>query len=136
MRSMIFTMLFLASMCYALPCPDPQQRQVEIRGDAIDGNVLLLSKPLKSVKIRLYSPTRRTTWTGTTDKEGNFHIRDLRPDLYRLTIRGWGTTRIRLAPKSVEQFPASYPALCNTRTQPHQEMDSALSRSRWPRNSL
>ena len=38
-------------------------------------------------------------WVGKTDKNGGFTIRHLQHDSYRLNVRGWGSTIIRLDPK-------------------------------------
>jgi len=67
-----------------------------IGGDTIDGGVSLHHKPLKFAQLRLSFSNGTTAWVGTTDKDGRFHIRDLRPDTYRLDVRGWGTATIRI----------------------------------------
>ena len=99
MRSIAITMFLLTSLCFASHCPDSRQRQVVIGGDTIDGSVVLHRKALKSALVRLYFSTGQTAWVGTTDKNGSFHITSLRPDTYRLDVRGWGSTTIRLDPK-------------------------------------
>jgi len=99
MRSIAITMFFVTSLCFGSHCPDPRLRQVVIGGDTINGGILLHRKPLKSAQIRLYFSTGDTAWVGMTDKDGIFHITHLRPDTYRLDVRGWGSTKIRLDPK-------------------------------------
>jgi hypothetical protein len=88
----------LSAVCYAEHCPDPRLQRAVIGGDTIDGSVLLHHKPLKFAQLRLFLPNGKTGWVGTTDKNGAFHIRDLRPDAYRLVVRGWGSTTIRISP--------------------------------------
>ena len=88
----------LSAVCYAEHCPDPRLQLAVIGGDTIDGSVLLHHKPLKFAQLRLSSPNGKTVWVGTTDKDGEFHIRDLRPDTYRLVVRGWGSTTVRISP--------------------------------------
>jgi hypothetical protein len=90
--------IVLSSVCYAKPCPDPRLQQAVIGGDTIDGSVRLHHKPLKFAQLRLFFSSGKTAWVGTADKDGGFHIRDLRPDTYRLDVRGWGSTTIRISP--------------------------------------
>jgi len=90
--------------CFASPCPDPRLRQAEIGGDTINGSVVLHQNPVKSALVRLYFSTGKTAWVGVTDKDGNFRITDLQPDTYRLDVRGWGSTTIRLDP-ALNQLP-------------------------------
>ena len=85
------------SFCFASPCPDPRMQHAVIGGDTIDGGVSLHHKPLKFAQLRLSFSNGTTAWVGTTDKDGRFHIRDLRPDTYRLDVRGWGTATIRIS---------------------------------------
>ena len=73
-----------------------------IGGDTIDGSVILNQKPLKSAQIRLYFSTGKTAWVGMTDKKGSFRIAHLPPGTYRLDVRGWGSTTIRLDPTLTE----------------------------------
>ena len=73
-------------------------RQAVIGGDTIDGSVVVHEKPLKFAQVLLYFSTGKTAWVGTTDKNGAFHIRDPRPVTYRLVVRGWGSTTIRISP--------------------------------------
>jgi hypothetical protein len=98
MRWTAITLVFFTSFCVASHCPDPRLRQVTIDGDTIDGSVVLRQKPLKVTQLRLYSSSGKTAWVGTTDKNGNFSIKNLSPDTYRLDVRGWGSTTIRLNP--------------------------------------
>jgi hypothetical protein len=98
MRLIAATLIFAASLCFASHCPDARLRQAVIGGDAIDGSVVLNQKPLKSAQVRLYFSTGKTAWVGTTDKKGSFRVAHLPPDTYRLEVRGWGSTTIRLNP--------------------------------------
>jgi hypothetical protein len=98
MRSFGITLVFFASLCYASHCPDPNLRQAVIGGDTINGSLILQTKPLKFAQLRLYFSTGKTAWVGMTDKDGSFHITDLRPDNYRLDVRGWGSATIRMNP--------------------------------------
>jgi hypothetical protein len=102
MRLIAATLVFVASLCFASHCPDARLRQAVIGGDTIDGSVILNQKPLKSVQIRLYFSTGKTAWVGMTDKKGSFCIAHLPPDTYRLDVRGWGSTTIRLDPTVTE----------------------------------
>ena len=99
MRLVALTLLFINSLCFAVRCPDPNLRHAVIGGDTIDGSVVLKLKPLRSAQIRLYFSTGKTAWVGVTDKNGTFRITHLPPDTYRLDVRGWGSTTIRLDPK-------------------------------------
>ena len=98
MRSFGIALVLFTSLCYASHCPDPNLRQAVIGGDTISGGIVLQTKPLKFAQLRLYFSTGKTAWVGMTDKDGSFRITNLRPDTYRLEVRGWGTATIRLAP--------------------------------------
>jgi hypothetical protein len=102
MRLITATLVFVASLCFASHCPDARLRQAVIGGDTIDGSVILNQKPLKSAQIRLYFSTGKTAWVGMTDKKGSFRIAHLPPGTYRLDVRGWGSTTIRLDPTLTE----------------------------------
>jgi hypothetical protein len=69
-----------------------------IGGETINGSVVLHQKPLKFAQLRLYFSIGKTAWVGMTDKDGSFRISQLRPDTYRLDVRGWGSATIRLNP--------------------------------------
>ena len=60
-------------------------------------------KPLNLSQLRL-SSNGKTTWVGATGHDGSFHIRGLRPGTYRLTVRGWGSTTIRVSPDLPTSF--------------------------------
>ena len=68
-----------------------------------------MRNPLNFARVLLYFSTGKTAWVATTDKHGNLCIAHLRPDTYRLDVRGWETTTIRLDPTlsklSNEQVP-------------------------------
>lgn len=96
MRSFGITLVFFTSLCFASHCPDPNLRQAVIGGDAINGSIILQTKPLKFAPLRLYFSTGKTAWVGMTDKDGRFSTTHLRPDTYRLDVRGWGSATIRL----------------------------------------
>jgi hypothetical protein len=98
-RCIAITLVFVTSLCFASHCPDPNVRQAVIGGDTINGNIVLQQKPLKFAQLRLYFSTGKTAWVGMTDKDGSFRITHLQPDKYRLNVRGWGSTTIRLEPK-------------------------------------
>lgn len=98
MRSFGITLVVFSSLCYASRCPDPNLRQAVIGGDTINGSIVLQQKPLKLAQLRLYFSTGKTAWVGMTDKDGSFRITHLRPDTYRLDVRGWGSATIRLNP--------------------------------------
>lgn len=98
MRLVAATLAFVSSLCFASHCPDTRLRQAVIGGNTINGSVTLKRKPLRSAQVRLYFSTGRTAWVGTTDKKGSFRITHLQPDTYRLDVRGWGSTKIRLDP--------------------------------------
>ena len=88
---------FVTWLCYARPCPDPRLQQAAIGGDRIDGIVQLHHKPLKFTRVQLFFSDGKSARVGTTDKDGRFHIRNLRPDTYRLEVRGWGHATIRMS---------------------------------------
>jgi len=92
-------LVFVTSICFASQCPDPRLRQATIGGDAIDGSIVLQKKPMRFAQIQLYFSSGKTAWVGTTGKDGTFHITHLQPGTYRLVVRGWGSTKIRLDPK-------------------------------------
>ena len=98
MRWIAITLVLVTSVCYANHCPDPRLQQAVIGGDTIDGSVRLHHKPLKFAQLQLFFSNGKHAWVGTTDKDGRFHIRQLRPDTYRLDLRGWGSTTIRISP--------------------------------------
>jgi hypothetical protein len=91
--------LFLTSLALASSCPDPNLRQAVIGGETIAGSVVLHQKPLKFAEVRLYAASGKTAWVGKTDHDGGFIIKHLQRDSYRLNVRGWGSTIIRLDPK-------------------------------------
>jgi hypothetical protein len=96
---LLLTLVLATSLCNAAPrCPDPRLRLAIIGGDTITGGVLIHKKPLKFAQLRLYSATGKTAWFGMTDKDGSFRITHIPPDTYRLDVRGWGSTTIRLNP--------------------------------------
>jgi len=99
MRLIAATLIFVSSLCFASHCPDARLQEAVIGGDTIDGSVILHQKPLKSAQIRLYFSSGKTAWVGITDKKGGFHITHLPQDTYRLDVRGWGSTTVRLDPK-------------------------------------
>lgn len=90
--------IVLSSVCYGMPCSDSRLQQAVIGGNAIDGDVRIHRKPVRFAQVRLLFSNGKTAWVGTTDKDGGFHIRDLRPDTYRLDVHGWGSTTIRVDP--------------------------------------
>lgn len=96
---LLLTLVLATTLCKAAPsCPDPRLRLAIIGGNTITGGVLIHRKPLKFAQLRLYSSTRKTAWVGMTDKDGSFRITHLPPDTYRLDVRGWGSTTIRISP--------------------------------------
>ena len=90
--------IVLSSVSYGTPCSDSRLQQAVIGGNSIDGSVGLHHKPVRLAQLRLHFSNGKTAWVGTTDKDGGFHIRDLRPDTYRLDVRGWGRATIRINP--------------------------------------
>jgi len=90
--------IVLSSVCYGMPCSESRLQQAVIGGNSIDGSVRLHHKPLRLAQLRLLFSNGKTAWVGATDKDGGFHIRDLRPDTYRLDVRGWGSTTIHINP--------------------------------------
>lgn len=97
---LLLALVSAATLCNAAPrCPDPRLRLAIIGGDTITGGVLIHKKPLKFAQLRLYSSTGKTAWVGMTDKHGSFRITHLPPDTFRLDVRGWGRTTIRLNPE-------------------------------------
>jgi hypothetical protein len=100
MRWVTVAFVLGTSFCFASHCPNPRMQQAVIGGDTIDGDVRLHHKPLKFAQLRLFFSNGTTAWVGTTDNDGRFHIKDLRPDTYRLEVRGWGRTTIRISPEA------------------------------------
>ena len=101
--SLIAIGIGLSAACHAQRCPDPNSQRAAIGGDAIDGNVSLQQKPLKAAQVQLLS-NGKTTWTGSTNDAGSFHIKGLQPGTYRLTVKGWGSTTIRVSPDLSKSF--------------------------------
>jgi len=89
--------LALAMGCHAQVCAGPNLHRTRIGGDAINAHVSLQHKPLKSAPVHLLSRDR-TVWVGSTDKNGSFRVKGLRPGTYRLTVEGWGSATIRITP--------------------------------------
>lgn len=98
MRWVAIILVFVASACYAKHCTDPRLQQAVIGGNTIEGSVRRHHKPLKFAQLRLFFSDGKPAWAGTTDRDGGFHIRHLRPDSYRLDLQGWGSTTIRISP--------------------------------------
>lgn len=99
MRWVAITLVLVTSFCFASHCPDPRLQEAVIGGDTIDGSVFLQHKHVKFAQIRLYFSTGKTAWVGMTDTNGSFHITHLPSGTYRLNVRGWGSTTIRLDPR-------------------------------------
>jgi len=95
--------IVVSAACCAQHCPDPKLQQAAVGADTIEGSVNLHQKPLEFAHLRL-SSNGKTTWVGFTDRDGLFHIRGLRPDTYRLTVRGWGSTTIRVVSDLTKSF--------------------------------
>jgi hypothetical protein len=101
--SLVAIGIVLSAACYAQRCPDPKLQQAAIGGDTIDGNVSLQQRPLMSAQVRLLS-NGKTVWAGSTDDIGSFPIKGLRRGTYRLTVKGWGSTIIRINPDLTHSF--------------------------------
>ena len=78
--SLIAIGIVLSAACYAQRCPDPKSQQAAIDGDT------------------------KTIWAGSTDDIGSFPIKGLRRGTYRLTVKGWGSTIIRINPDLTHSF--------------------------------
>ena len=101
----LLSLIFAATLCNAASqCPDPKLQEAAIGGNTINGGVVLHKKPVQFAKVRLYSSSGETAWTGKTDKDGTFKTGQLPPGDYRLEIRGWGSTTIHLNPEIDEGF--------------------------------
>jgi hypothetical protein len=103
LQSLVAIGIALSAACYAQHCPEPKQQRATVGGDTIEGSVSLHQKPLEFSQLRL-SSNGKTTWVGATDHDGLFRIRGLRPDTYRLTVWGWGSTTIRVSPDLTKSF--------------------------------
>jgi hypothetical protein len=101
--SLVAIGIVLSAASYAQRCPDPKLQQAAIGGDTIDGYVSLQQRPLMSAQVRLLS-NGKTVWAGSTDDIGSFHIKGLRRGTYRLTVKGWGSTIIRINPDLTHSF--------------------------------
>ena len=97
LASLVAIGILLSAACYAQSCPDPKMQRAEIGGDTIYGIVSMQQKPLKSALVRLLF-NGKTSWVGSTNDIGSFQIEGLRPGTYRLTVKGWGSTTIRISP--------------------------------------
>ena len=99
LQSLVAIGIVLSAACYAQHCPDPKQQRAAVGGDTIEGSVSLHSETAKVLlTTTFFKFNGKTTWVGATDHDGSFHIGGLRPDTYRLTVRGWGSTSIRVSP--------------------------------------
>ena len=101
--SLVAIGIMLSAACYAQSCPDPKMQRAAIGGDTINGVVTLEQKPLKFAQVRLLF-NGKTTWVGSTNGIGSFEIKGLRPGTYRLTVKGWGSTTIRVSPALTHSF--------------------------------
>jgi Carboxypeptidase regulatory-like domain len=100
MRLLGLIFLCAVSVCFAgSRCPDPRLREATIGGDTVDAMVDLHHKPVAGAQVRLYASSGKTAWAGVTDKKGKFTIKNLAQDVYRLDVRGWGSTTIHLSPE-------------------------------------
>lgn len=98
-------LIFMAFACIASSrCPDPNLREATIGGNTIRGGVVLRKKPVRLTRVRLYSPSGETAWTGKTDTNGRFASSKLAAGDYRVQIQGWGGTTIHLNPEIDKQF--------------------------------
>jgi hypothetical protein len=91
-------LFLLACSSLAFPCDNPQLRSAVIGGHVIQGSTGADQKPLRHVRVRLFS-ANKLIWSGTTDKEGNFTIHDVPSGKYRLSLAGWGAVNIELKRK-------------------------------------
>jgi hypothetical protein len=91
----LLLLFILAYVPPAFPCDDPQLRSAVIGGHIIDASVVRARKPLKRVKIRLFSE-QKLFWTGITDKDGRFTIADVPSGKYKLSVEKWGSVEIEL----------------------------------------
>lgn len=98
-------LILLASACVASSrCPDPKLREVTIGGNTIRGGVVLRKNPVTLTRVRVYSLSGKTAWTGKTDNNGRFASGKLPAGDYRIQIQGWGSTTIHLNPEIDKQF--------------------------------
>lgn len=98
MKWLVFILLAATPLGFAgSSCPDPRQREVTIGGDAIHASVLLHHKPNVGAQVQLYFSSGKAAWAGVTDKKGSFTVKNLPPDTYKLDVRGWGSTTVRLS---------------------------------------
>jgi hypothetical protein len=100
--SLVAIGIMLSAACYAQSCPDPKMQRAAIGGDTINGVVTLKQKPLIRPGSTLFNG--KTTWVGSTNDIGSFEIKGLRPGTYRLTVKGWGSTTIRVSPALTHSF--------------------------------
>ena len=79
-------------------CPDPHLRSAEIGGSEISAALVKAHKPVAGARAELFSG-QKLVWSGATNSNGTFVIRNLAPGLYTLRVEQWGTTTVRLNPK-------------------------------------
>ena len=103
LASLVAIGILLPAACYAQHCSDPISHRAEIGGDAINGSVVLQDRPLKAAKVHLFF-NGKTIWVGLTDSGGSFHIKNLRPGTYRLTVEGWSGSTIRISSDLTKRF--------------------------------
>jgi hypothetical protein len=110
MRWSVLSVILASSLCTAAShCPDPTQRQAAINGESfIAGSVYphgtLNGKPLKFAEVGIYSSSGQLAYVGKTNTDGWFTTGSLPPGIYRVVVRGWGKTAVRLSPESNNPF--------------------------------
>ena len=91
-------LLLLTSVPLAFPCADTRLRNAVIGGHVIQAGVAMAKKPLRHVRVRLFSMDK-LIWSGISDKDGQFTINDVPSGKYKLSVAKRGSVSVELKPE-------------------------------------
>ena len=69
-----------------------------IGGHVIQASVAIARKPLRHVRVRLFS-VDKLIWSGISDEGGQFTINDVPSGKYELSVAKWGSLSVELKPE-------------------------------------
>jgi len=73
-----------------------------VYGDYLQGHVFRNGKPLVHSKVVIRGASQELQIEGSTDADGRFVLRQVRPAKYRLFVYGWGVADVDVQPASVK----------------------------------
>lgn len=95
----IFLVLLIIGSAFGAVCPDVNGRSVEIGGNEITGWVRVKrAQYLRFTWVQI-SMAGKTVARQRTDEYGRFYFSRLQIGEYRLSVKGWGNTVIRINPQ-------------------------------------